>query len=144
LCAAIVFITGRGDIPTSVRAMKGGAMDFLTVCGDDLLTAVHSAIERDRRARALQAELDVLGQRLASLTPREREVLGHVVAGRLNKQIAGGPGHRGEDDQGAPRPDHGENGGAVARRSRPYRRATGDSGARSACASMIVAENATS
>ena len=69
--------------------MKGGAMDFLTVCGDDLLTAVHSAIERDRRARALQAELDVLGQRLASLTPREREVLGHVVAGRLNKQIAG-------------------------------------------------------
>ncbi len=87
----IVFITGRGDIPTSVRAMKGGAVDFLTkpVRDDDLLTAVRSAIATDRRARAMQAELDVLGQRLASLTPREREVLAHVVAGRLNKQIAG-------------------------------------------------------
>ncbi|MGH6912515.1 MAG: response regulator transcription factor [Geminicoccales bacterium] len=87
----IVFITGRGDIPTSVRAMKGGAVDFLTkpVRDEDLLTAVRSAIETDRRARAMQAELDALRKRLASLTPREREVLGHVVAGRLNKQIAG-------------------------------------------------------
>jgi FixJ family two-component response regulator len=87
----IVFMTGRGDIPSSVRAMKGGAVDFLTkpVRDEDLLTAVHSAIETDRRARAMQAELDALSQRLASLTPREREVLGHVVAGRLNKQIAG-------------------------------------------------------
>jgi FixJ family two-component response regulator len=87
----IVFITGRGDIPTSVRAMKGGAVDFLTkpVRDEDLLTAVRSAIEKDRDARATQAALDALGQRLAGLTPREREVLAHVVAGRLNKQIAG-------------------------------------------------------
>ena len=87
----IVFITGRGDIPTSVRAMKGGAVDFLTkpVNDRDLLAAVRNAIEIDRVAREAQVEMDALKQRLASLTPREREVLGHVVAGRLNKQIAG-------------------------------------------------------
>jgi FixJ family two-component response regulator len=86
----IVFITGRGDIPTTVRAMKGGAIDFLTkpVKDRDLLTAVRNAIELDRAARAAQVEMDALKQRLASLTPREREVLVHVVAGRLNKQIA--------------------------------------------------------
>jgi FixJ family two-component response regulator len=86
----IVFITGRGDIPTSVRAMKGGAVDFLTkpVRDEDLLTAVRSAIEADRLAREAQVEMDALKQRLATLTPREREVLVHVVAGRLNKQIA--------------------------------------------------------
>ena len=87
----IVFITGRGDIPTSVRAMKGGAVDFLTkpVNDRDLLAAVHHAIEIDRRGREARVELDALKQRLASLTPREREVLAHIVAGRLNKQIAG-------------------------------------------------------
>ena len=86
----IVFITGRGDIPTSVRAMKGGAVDFLTKPVDDrdLLAAVHHAIEIDRVAREAQAEMGELKQRVASLTPREREVLAHVVAGRLNKQIA--------------------------------------------------------
>jgi FixJ family two-component response regulator len=86
----IVFITGRGDIPSSVRAMKAGAVDFLTkpVNDRELLAAVRNAIEMDRRARVAQVELDALGQRLASLTPREREVLAHVVAGRLNKQIA--------------------------------------------------------
>jgi FixJ family two-component response regulator len=86
----IVFITGRGDIPTSVRAMKGGAVDFLTkpVNDTELLAAVHRAIEVDRLARVVRVELDALKQRLASLTPREREVLVHVVAGRLNKQIA--------------------------------------------------------
>jgi FixJ family two-component response regulator len=86
----IVFITGRGDIPTSVRAMKSGAVDFLTKPVDDeeLLAAVRNAIGIDRRARMAQVELDALGQRLASLTPREREVLAHVVTGRLNKQIA--------------------------------------------------------
>jgi len=86
----IVFITGRGDIPTSVRAMKGGAVDFLTkpVNDRDLLAAVRNAIEIDRVARAAQVEMDALRQRLASLTPREREVLVHVAAGRLNKQIA--------------------------------------------------------
>jgi FixJ family two-component response regulator len=86
----IVFITGRGDIPTSVRAMKSGAVDFLTkpINDEDLLAAVRNAIEMDWRARVAQVELDALGQRLASLTPREREVLAHVVTGRLNKQIA--------------------------------------------------------
>ena len=86
----IVFITGRGDIPTSVRAMKGGAVDFLTkpVNDEDLLAAVHNALEIDRAAREAQVEVDELRQRLATLTPREREVLAHVVAGRLNKQIA--------------------------------------------------------
>jgi FixJ family two-component response regulator len=86
----IVFITGRGDIPTSVRAMKSGAVDFLTkpVNDTELLAAVHRAIEVDRLARAARVELDALKQRLASLTPREREVLAQVVAGRLNKQIA--------------------------------------------------------
>jgi FixJ family two-component response regulator len=86
----IVFITGRGDIPTTVRAMKGGAVDFLTkpVNDRDLLAAVRNAIEIDRAARAAQVEVDAMRQRLASLTPREREVLVHVVAGRLNKQIA--------------------------------------------------------
>jgi FixJ family two-component response regulator len=86
----IVFITGRGDIPSSVRAMKAGAVDFLTkpVNDRELLAAVRNAIEMDRRARVAQVELDALGQRLASLTPREREVLAHLVAGRLNKQIA--------------------------------------------------------
>jgi FixJ family two-component response regulator len=86
----IVFITGRGDIPTTVRAMKGGALDFLTkpVNDGDLLAAVRNAIEIDRVARNAQVEMDVIRQRLASLTPREREVLAHVVAGRLNKQIA--------------------------------------------------------
>jgi RNA polymerase sigma factor (sigma-70 family) len=86
----IVFITGRGDIPTTVRAMKGGAVDFLTkpVNDNDLLAAVRNAIEIDRMARQAQVEMDALRQHLASLTPREREVLVHVVAGRLNKQIA--------------------------------------------------------
>lgn len=86
----IVFITGRGDIPTTVRAMKGGAVDFLTkpVNDSELLAAVQRAIDADRLARSARVELDGLKQRLASLTPREREVLVHVVAGRLNKQIA--------------------------------------------------------
>jgi FixJ family two-component response regulator len=86
----IVFITGRGDIPTTVRAMKGGAVDFLTkpVNDSELLAAVRNAIEIDRLARRTQVEMDAVRQRLASLTPREREVLPHVVAGRLNKQIA--------------------------------------------------------
>jgi FixJ family two-component response regulator len=86
----IVFVTGRGDIPTSVRAMKGGAVDFLTkpVKDDELLVAVRHAIELDRLAREAQVEVDAMKQRLASLTARERQVLVQVVAGRLNKQIA--------------------------------------------------------
>lgn len=85
-----IFLTGRGDIPMSVQAMKGGAVDFLTkpIHDEDLLKAVHVALEKDRIERQSRAELDEIQQRLATLTPREREVLTHVVSGQLNKQIA--------------------------------------------------------
>ena len=86
----IIFLTGRGDIPMSVQAMKGGAVDFLTkpIHDEDLLKAVHTALEKDRIERQSRAELDEIQERLATLTPREREVLTHVVSGQLNKQIA--------------------------------------------------------
>jgi FixJ family two-component response regulator len=86
----IIFLTGHGDIPTSVQAMKRGALDFLTkpVNDADLLQAVQAAIEKDRTARRARAELEDIQARLDSLTPREREVLTHVVAGQLNKQTA--------------------------------------------------------
>ena len=86
----IVFITGHGDIPTSVRAIKAGAVDFLTkpFKEADLMRAVHAAIAQDRDARRRRAELDELRQRLSSLTPREREVLPLIVSGLLNKQAA--------------------------------------------------------
>ena len=87
----IVFLTGEGDIPKSVQAMKHGASDFLTKPVDekDLLAAVRAAIEKNRGLRRKQAELYEIRARLATLTPREREVLEYVVAGKLNKQIAG-------------------------------------------------------
>ena len=86
----IIFITGHGDIPMSVRAMKAGAVEFLTkpFRDQDLLDAIAQAIERDREARARQAEMADLRGRYESLTPREREVMGLVVAGLLNKQVA--------------------------------------------------------
>ena len=86
----IVFITGHGDVPTSVRAMKAGAVEFLTKpFGErDLLDAIRQAIDRDQAARRQHAELSDLRRRHGSLTPREREVLERVVAGLLNKQIA--------------------------------------------------------
>jgi FixJ family two-component response regulator len=86
----IIFLTGRADIPMSVRAMKQGADDLLTkpVKDDDLLKAVHRAIERDRQAwQARSVVADIL-RRLATLTMREREVLEHVISGQLNKQTA--------------------------------------------------------
>jgi len=87
----IIFVTGKGDIPTSVRAMKAGAVDFLTkpVSGDALLAAVERARQIDAQARQARSETASIEARLATLTPREREVFRHVVAGRLNKQIAG-------------------------------------------------------
>ena len=86
----VVFLTGHGDIPTSVHAMKGGAEDFLTkpVRKDDLLTAVKRALARDAAAFAQHTQQRELQQRFASLTPREQEVLTHVMAGELNKEIA--------------------------------------------------------
>jgi FixJ family two-component response regulator len=86
----IVFVSGHGDVPSSVRAMKAGAVDFLTkpVSAEDLLAAVERAVRQDDLMRRSRAELQVIGERLKTLTPREREVLQHVVAGQLNKQIA--------------------------------------------------------
>jgi FixJ family two-component response regulator len=86
----IVFLTGHGDIPTSVRAMKAGAVDFLTkpVSREALLTAVRSALARDTDTRAARARVQAWHSRYSSLTPREREVFAGVVAGKLNKQIA--------------------------------------------------------
>lgn len=86
----VIFITGHGDIPMSVRAMKAGAAEFLTkpFRDQDLLDAISQAIEQDRTARRRRAEMAELCRRFASLTPREREVMKLVVAGLLNKQIA--------------------------------------------------------
>jgi len=87
----VIFITGKGDVPTSVRAMKAGALDFLTkpVREKDLVDAIQRAESRDAELRLLHSELDSIQARINTLTPREREVFTHVVAGRLNKQIAG-------------------------------------------------------
>ena len=86
----IVFITGHGDVPTSVQAMKAGAVEFLTkpFVDRDLLDAIQQAIKRDRAARQQQAEMGELHDRYGSLTPREREVMALVVSGLLNKQVA--------------------------------------------------------
>jgi FixJ family two-component response regulator len=86
----IVFITGHGDVPTSVRAMKAGALEFLTkpFLDQDLLDAIAQAIERHRAARLRKAEVDELKGRYESLTRREREVMERVVSGLLNKQVA--------------------------------------------------------
>jgi FixJ family two-component response regulator len=86
----IVFITAHGDIPMTVRAMKSGAVEFLTkpFRDQDLLDAINQALDRDRVARQRQGELAELRERYESLTAREREVMGLVVSGMLNKQIA--------------------------------------------------------
>jgi len=86
----IIFLTGHGDIPTTVRAMKAGAVEFLTkpVSDSELLAAINQALERDRLAQATRADVAELRQRYDQLTPKEREVMGLVVQGLLNKQIA--------------------------------------------------------
>jgi FixJ family two-component response regulator len=86
----VIFLTGHGDIPMTVRAIKQGAVDFFTkpVDDSDLIEAIHDAIEKDRIARQARAKLNKLQQRLAMLTPREREVLNHVVSSKRNRQIA--------------------------------------------------------
>lgn len=87
----VIFLTGTGDVPASVRAMRAGAIDFLTKPArkEDLLLAISRAEASDAEARQARAEMAVVQAKIASLTPREREVLSHVVAGQLNKQIAG-------------------------------------------------------
>ena len=86
----IVFITGHGDVPTSVRAMKAGAVEFLIkpFSDRDLLDAIQQAIKRDQSARQQHAEMQDLCGRYESLTPRERQVMERVVSGLLNKQVA--------------------------------------------------------
>jgi FixJ family two-component response regulator len=86
----IIFITGHGDIPMTVRAIKAGAVEFLTkpFQNEDLLKAIRQALDIDEAARKEQSETLELRSRFATLTPRERQVLGLVAAGRLNKQIA--------------------------------------------------------
>ncbi len=87
----IIFITGHGDIPTSVKAMKAGAVEFLTkpFCDSDLLDAIARAIESHRVAVRLERARRALSECYGSLTPRERQVMGLVVSGLLNKQVAG-------------------------------------------------------
>jgi FixJ family two-component response regulator len=87
----VIFVTGHGDVPTSVQAMKAGAIEFLTKpCGDQaLLDAIETGLERSRRAIERDADLQALRGRYATLTPREREVMVLVVSGLLNKQVAG-------------------------------------------------------
>jgi FixJ family two-component response regulator len=90
----VIFITAHGDIPMSVRALKSGAVEFLTkpFRDQDLLDAIHQALERDRVADEQQAGLHVLEERFRTLTAREQEVMSLVVSGMLNKQIASGIG----------------------------------------------------
>jgi FixJ family two-component response regulator len=87
----VIFITGHGDIPMSVRAMKGGAIEFLTkpFRDQDLLDAIDIGLTRDRERRESDRELRTLAERFETLTSREREVMSYVVTGRLNKEIAG-------------------------------------------------------
>jgi FixJ family two-component response regulator len=87
----IVFVTGHGDVPTSVRAMKAGAVDFLEKPFEDrdLLDSIHRALDESRERRAGRAERAVIRQRIESLTPREHQVLELLVTGMLNKQVAG-------------------------------------------------------
>jgi FixJ family two-component response regulator len=90
----IIFITGHGDIPMTVRAMKAGAVEFLTkpFNDQDLLDAIQHALEQDRVRRQQEAEIAILRERFELLTPREQEILPRVVSGLLNKQIAGAIG----------------------------------------------------
>jgi FixJ family two-component response regulator len=86
----VVFLTGHGDIPTTVRAMRGGASDFLqkTAPKDEVVAAIHAALEREAGQHAASIRTHELSARFARLTPREREVLQYVVLGRMNKEIA--------------------------------------------------------
>ncbi len=86
----VIFVTGHGDIPMSVRAIKGGAVDFLTkpVAGDVLLAAIAQALVRDARQREVRAREREVLTRYERLTPREREVFAHLISGQLNKQVA--------------------------------------------------------
>jgi len=103
----VAFINGHGDVPRSGRAMKQGAIDFLAkpFHEADLMQAIRAALVKDRDARVRRTELEGLRERLATLTPREREVLSLVISGRLNKQAGAARYQRGNDPD-PPREDH--------------------------------------
>ena len=86
---SVVFLTGHGDIPMSVQAMKKGAVDFLTkpVDEDSLLVSIHNALERNEKHLRERVEIEAVRARIRTLTEREREVMRHVIAGELNKKI---------------------------------------------------------
>ena len=115
----VIFLTGPGDIPMSVHTIKRGAVDFFIkpVNDSDLIEAIHDAIEKDRIARQARTKLIELEQRLATLTPREREVLSHVVSGKLNQQIAADLGTVEKNHYGSPREFEGEIESAIAGRA---------------------------
>ena len=117
----VIFLTGSSDVPTSVRAMKAGAVDFLTkpVQEDALFQAIARAQALDSAARRLHDEQRAIHQRLRSnCSPRERQVLAHVVAGRLQQADCRGPGHGRKDHQGPPRADDEQDGRASRRGAR--------------------------
>ncbi len=117
----IVFITGHGDVPMSVAAMKAGAIEFLMkpFRDQDLLDAVHNGIDQDRRGRAQATQMAELRDRYNAMTPREREIMPLVASGLMNKQIAVNlqlsEGYR----EGASRADHAQAAGEEPCRSRP-------------------------
>lgn len=113
----IIFITGHGDIQMSVRAMKAGAIEFLTKAfrDQDLLDAIHAALENDRESRRRGAEVAELQTSFETLTPWERQVFPLVISGLLNKQIAGQLGIS-EASEGPPQPAHAQDAGGVLTR----------------------------
>ena len=117
----VVFLTGHADVASSVRAMKAGAVDFLTkpVKRDTLLDALQRALARDAHQRTARDEADRLHARFASLTPREREVFDRIVAGKLNKQIAAELGIAERTVKSASRAGHGQAGCRLGGRARP-------------------------
>ncbi|MGY4409324.1 FixJ family two-component response regulator [Bradyrhizobium sp. LB7.1] len=116
----IIFMTGHGDIPMSVRAMKAGAVDFLSkpFRDQDMLDAVTAALERDAQHRTEAATKEDIRAQYETLTAREREVMGHVTAGLMNKQVARPDRPQRDHGQDPPGERHAQNGGPVVRRPR--------------------------
>ena len=116
----VILVTGHGDIPMSVRAMKAGAVDFLAkpFRDQDLLDAVTTAIERDRRRRAVDGGANVLRDRFLTLSPREQQVMMLVTTGKMNKQVAGDLGLERDNREDSSCCSNAQNGRANARGSR--------------------------
>ena len=116
----IIFITGYGDVPVSVQAMKAGAVEFLTKPFSDevILEAIRQAIERSRVAFGHETERQALHDRYASLSARERQVMALVVTGQLNKQVGFQTRHQRDHREGAPGQGHAKNEGGISRRPR--------------------------